>query len=87
MRTEDAALVADQAFIVNALPYLKAEADKQIRELENRTFTALDKGELTPELALYAWMEIRAVRKTLSRFETRARIGASVGAKLDNLGN
>jgi hypothetical protein len=91
MRPEEAAAFADQSFIASAQPHIQADVAKQLNALVNKTMMSLDQGKLTPELALYAWMEYRATMIVAKRFATRARVGASVGAQfaneLDNTGN
>lgn len=82
---QEAAAVADQAFIVNAIPHITNEINVQIGILVNKTLASLDQSKLTPELALYAWMEMRALSVIPKRLATRAQIGANAGQSLEEL--
>lgn len=84
MQHSDFALVADQATLAASFPAVKADAEKQIAALVNKTLAALNAQTLTPELALYAWMEFRAIQMMVKRFETRVQLGEAAGLRLQD---
>jgi len=78
----DMGKMVDGARLANMLPYLEAEIQRMITTLENRVFQALELKELTPEQALYAWMEKASYRHLLKRLTTRVRIGQTAGERI-----
>mgnify|MGYP001613944545 CR=1 FL=1 len=73
--------IKEAAKLVGFLPDLQAYVDKMERALDNRIFTALDDKTLTPEQALYAWMEKKTYRQLLKRVEQQVKIGVTVGER------
>lgn len=92
MKSEDLSAIRQGAELANMLPVIEAETARQEKALENRVLMELSKGTLTPEAALQAWMEKAAIRRLLSSFQSKVRIGQTIGeanAKLleTNVGN
>jgi phage shock protein A len=73
--------VRNVAFLRELMPYLEAELAKMDKALENKTFSAMNKGELTPQLALEAWIEKNSYAKLLGKLSQQVRIGQSIGEK------
>ena len=76
--------VRNVSFLVELMPFLESEIGELIKALENKTFSALNKGELTPQDAINAWAEKNSYVKLLSKFKQRVRIGQSVGETVKN---
>lgn len=74
----DAGTISEGAHLSGLLPYLEEYIGKLERTLDFQTMQRLDAGELTPDLALIAWQEKRALRKVLSHFKQTIRIGLTV---------
>ena len=86
-KVEDMAAAKDLSHLIGVLPHLEYEINRMNVALDNRIFTLLEHSELTPELALQAWMEKNANRKLLSRFNQRIQIGQSSGERVKNILN
>lgn len=71
-----------QSRLVGFLPHVQDEVEKELNVLVNKTLTALNAGTLTPELALYAWMEYRANLQMLKRFQTKLQLGEAAGSRI-----
>lgn len=50
--------------------------------VETRVFTAISKGNLTPELALQAWYEVHSYHRLMQKFNQRIEIGINEGENL-----
>ena len=80
----DAKAIADVrnvSFLVELMPFLEVEIAGLVKTLENKTFSALNKGELTPQDALNAWAEKNSYIKLLSKFKQRINTGQDLGGK------
>lgn len=82
MQPDELTTVAEQARLATMLPYLREETERALATLVNKTLKALDANTLTPELALYAWMEYRAQYMLLRKVETRVDIGRTTAERL-----
>lgn len=60
-----------------ALPGLQSELRGMEDALFARVFAELEKGKLTPEQALWAWLELHTYRRLERRLRTRAVLGAA----------
>lgn len=69
----------DASAVEGFLPYLQNEIALMERAVENRMFSALKAGTLTPEGALQGWQEKKALRDLLRRFEGIVTVGKSSG--------
>ena len=78
----DLGKVVDASVIAGFMPYLDPELVKMENALTTRVFRALDDGELTPDAAMYAWMEVRAYRKLKKRLDLQVRVGHTVGERI-----
>jgi len=76
----DAGTISEGAHLAGLLPYLEQYIGKLERTLDFQTMQRLDHGELSPQDALNAWQEKRAIRKVLSHFKQVIR-GASTVAE------
>lgn len=68
----------DGARIAGMLPTLEGELAGMAKALDNRTFSAIQAGTLTPEMAQSAWMERFALHKLHRRFQTMVWMGSGV---------
>ena len=66
---EEQALAHEAVRLAGILPEIEGFLAKMQRAVEVRTLIALDKGLLTPDQALYAWMEVGTLRKLLGKFK------------------
>ena len=74
--------VRNVSFLTELMPFLEVEIAGLVKALENKTFSALNKGELTPQDALNAWAEKNSYVKLLTKFKQRVNIGQDLGGKL-----
>lgn len=63
----------------NLLPGLEEEVDRQEQAVINTAIAKLDKGELTPDQAMYLWMEIKTLRQLLRRVNQKVKVGQGAG--------
>ena len=73
--------VRNVSFLVELMPFLEREIGELVKALENKIFSALNKGELTPQDALNAWAEKNSYVKLLSKFKQRVRSGQSIAGQ------
>lgn len=73
--------VRDVAILAPLLPALEAEADRKIKAIENKIASAINDGKLTSDMAIMAWMEVKAIRDTSKSWRTRVLMGQSQGEK------
>jgi len=62
------------ARLLGVLPYVKVELERMEEQVISRVFSAMDAGALSPDVALNAWMELRAYRRLFKRLDTRAKL-------------
>lgn len=79
MKQEDLAAIQDGARLAGVLPYLQAEAATIKKGIENQVYAALREGTLTPDKAMFFWMQHLAARETVQKFEQKVRIGQTIG--------
>jgi hypothetical protein len=75
------AIVAQQNVIDGFMPYLKAEVDRQLAVVCSTACGAIRSGDLTPERAASLWHQYAAISAILRAFETRLRVGTSIGER------
>lgn len=61
---------------------LTEDIQKLLRQTEQRVYTAISQGQLTPDAALQAWYEHLAYHRLIQRFNQRIKQGQSVGETL-----
>ena len=71
------AALADGARLAPALPYIAHELSGLDAAIRRRVFAALEAGELTPEVALAAWMETKSLHDLQRRIEKRIAMGTA----------
>lgn len=76
---KDLQKISEGARLQGFEPYLKDYVEKMERTLVNKVFRALEEKTLTPEVALYAWMELLSYRRLLRKFQQQVQIGIAVG--------
>ena len=77
---EELALAHEAARLAGILPEIEGFLGRMQRAVETRTLIALDKGLLTPDQALYAWMEVGTLRKLLGKFKGPALAATTLTA-------
>ena len=80
MKLEEFANIKQGVVLEGFMPYLEMEVEKMVKGLENKTFSAINAGTLTPEVALSAWMERYALKRLLTSFEQRINVGQTVAS-------
>lgn len=80
MRETDS--LGEMARLAGFLPLLERQISKMERTLESKVFMLMDKGSLTPDMALYFWQEKLALRRLLSHFNQTVRIGQTIGENI-----
>lgn len=71
--------LAQTAKLSGFLPYLEQALDKMEAMLDRKVFALLDKDELTPQLAVYAWQEKRIIQRLYSQFHQKIATAQSIG--------
>lgn len=79
---EDLSKLADGARMAGALPYIRHEVDRMENALIRRVMASLDDGALTPDAALYAWMELAAYRRLEKRLTTITAVGQTAAERV-----
>lgn len=83
----DAGTIAEAARLSGMLPYLEQYIDKLEHTLETKIYQKLDKGELTPDQALFAWQEKLILRRLIRHFTHQTRIGQTIASEhIEELG-
>ncbi len=72
-----------QHVLAGFMPYLDAEIERQRCLIETTALAQLRAGALTPDAAFSFWTQIGALNSIRKGFETRVRIGASAGERLN----
>lgn len=60
-----------------ALPVLQADAEAQLRTIENKVSGLLSNGKLTADLALQSWIEYITVRNQINRLSSRVKAASN----------
>lgn len=81
MKPEELAEIRNGARVANMLPYVEDEIERMQKTLKTKTFELVRKGELTPERAVHAWMELYSYDRLLRTFRTKVKMGESAGEK------
>jgi hypothetical protein len=68
----------------NIKPYIDHEVANMQRAVVNSVLSAVNSGELTPEMAMAKWMEYIAYMKLNQRFAQKIEVGKSVGQRVGN---
>jgi hypothetical protein len=77
----DATALVEGARLAGMLPYLNETLSKMEQALNTRIYTLLNKNELTPEVALYAWQEKHVLNKLRKSFNMKVRLGEAVAER------
>lgn len=78
------AAVLDGAAITNSLPYIENVLGQMEKLVMTKTAQRYRKGELTPELAKDAWIELFALRSLFANLKSLAAASASAIPETDN---
>ena len=63
-------------------PYVQDYVNRKIHIIEMRVFLLSDKGDLTPEAALAAWMEVKALRRFLNTVQQDINAGTTAAERM-----
>lgn len=79
MNVEELALVRTGAELSQMLPAIRADAEAAQKAIVNSVLAKLVDGGLDPDFAQQKWIEYAAYSRMLQRFESKVRLGVSVG--------
>jgi hypothetical protein len=79
MKAEDLAAIRQGAELQSMKPYFDAEIANLQRAVVSSVLSAVNRGELTPEMALSKWMEYIAYAKLDQKLGQKIRVGQSIG--------
>lgn len=85
MKPEDLTKVRDGAIIANFLPYIEKELETIETGIRSKAYIMLGDGSMTPEAAMYFWMELYTVHRLRKRFQQHVKVGQSAGVQLEGL--
>lgn len=71
----------DGAAIANSLPYIADAIKRMESTLDSRVFQEIQDGTLTPDKALYAWLEKVAYRRLIKRLTQYVKVGIAAGER------
>jgi len=69
----------EQAFLNEALPYLQAICREKEDVVITTGLSELRAKKLSPDRAMYLWMELNAIRGVLKSLETRIKLPKETG--------
>lgn len=75
MDTKSAVDFSDAVHLIGVMPLIKAELRKQEDAVLNRAVTELGVGEMTPDKAFQALVEVAAARRVAQRLDQRVAMG------------
>lgn len=81
---EESSLIEEGSRLAGFMPYLAERLNKMEDVLEKKIFQLLDKGELTPQLAVYAWQEKRILRNLYSGFNQKVEVSKGLAEQFKN---
>lgn len=73
--------IAQQSVLDGFMPHLEAEVQRQLDQVCAAACGAIRSGDLTPERAASLWHQYAAISAILRAFETRLRVGTSIGER------
>jgi hypothetical protein len=79
MNVEALGSIREGARLQGMLPHLEEYIDRQKNRLVNEVSQKLADGKLTPETAMYAWMEYVSLNRMLRSMASKIRVGVSAG--------
>lgn len=81
MNAEDLAVIRHGAELQNMKPYMDSEITSLQNAVISSVLAAVNKGTLTPDMALSKWVEYISYIKLSQKFEQRIAVGQAVGAQ------
>lgn len=81
MNAEDLAVIRHGAELQNMKPYMDSEITSLQNAVVSSVLAAVNKGTLTPDMALSKWVEYISYIKLSQKFEQRIAVGQAVGAQ------
>lgn len=79
MNKNELSHIREGARLQGMLPHLEEFVERQKNRLVNEVTQKLQDGKLTPETAMYAWMEFVSLNRMLKSMASKIRIGISAG--------
>jgi len=81
MKVDDLNAIRQGAELQNLKPYMDTEIGGMQKAVVSFVLSAVNKGELTPDMALSKWVEYIAYFKLSQKIDQRIRVGQSIGAE------
>ncbi len=81
MKIDDLNAIRQGAELQNLKPYMDTEIGGMQKAVVSFVLNAVNKGELTPDMALSKWVEYIAYFKLSQKIDQRIRVGQSIGAE------
>ncbi len=81
MKVDDLNAIRQGAELQNLKPYMDTEINGMQKAVVSFVLSAVNKGELTPDMALSKWVEYIAYFKLSQKIDQRIRVGQSIGAE------
>lgn len=83
----DISVIQQGARFINILPEIENFLNSMEDALERKVYAALDKGELTPQAALNAWIEKRTMQQLYTKFAQRVKMAQTMGTQYQDTMN
>lgn len=77
MTPKELADIRQGAVLSNVLPQVELYAEGQKQRIVNEVKQRLADGQLTPDLAMYSWMEYISLDKMLRSLSAKVKLGVS----------
>lgn len=81
MKEDELVTITTGVKLQGIMPEIDAELEGYRRAIENRVFMELQKGELTPDKALFYWMQVLAQKRLLQKLTSQISVGQYIGSK------
>lgn len=81
MKEDELASISTGVKLQGMLPYLSAELEAYKSSIENKVLMEIEKGTLTPDKALFYWMQLVAQKRLLQRLQMKITVGQYIGEK------
>lgn len=65
-------LTRERAYLQQAVPYIEDTTQQMLLQVQNRVFGAVQKGDLDPQEALNAWIEVYTIHELVRRLRKQA---------------
>lgn len=73
--------------ISQMLPVLQTELDGMMAAVQNKVFAALNAGDLTPQDAYSAWVEVHSAHRLMARLQAQVKLGEAAAYHVEQKEN